>query len=60
MPGMKKKATTHKNKKDAKRKMNDFMVMMHDARKANIEFFVYKGNTYYKKLLPTGLVYYAM
>ena len=48
-----------KKKSGKKRKMNAFMVAKEKARKGGAESFSYKGKTYRKKKLKTGMVVYS-
>tara|TARA_Y100001937_G_C7031872_1_gene290496 strand:- start:369 stop:521 length:153 start_codon:yes stop_codon:yes gene_type:complete len=41
-----------------KRKMNEYMSMVQEARKKDKDSFVYKGNTYKKSKTKTGLTIY--
>ena len=48
-----------KKQKGGKRKMNAFMVAKEKARKGGAASFQYKGKTYHKKKLKTGMVVYS-
>ena len=48
-----------KKKGGKKRKMNAFMIAKEKARKGGAESFSYKGKTYKKKKLKTGMVVYS-
>ena len=48
-----------KKKGGKKRKMNAFMVAKEKARKGGADSFSYKGKTYKKKKLKTGMVVYS-
>ena len=48
-----------KKKGGKKRKMNAFMIAKEKARKGGADSFSYKGKTYKKKKLKTGMVVYS-
>jgi len=60
----KKKSKKKKSKKKSRspkkksRKLNAYMVAKEKARKSGAESFEYKGNTYVKFKMPTGMVAY--
>ena len=57
----KKAKKTKKTKKtgSAKRPLNPNMVAKEDARKSGAKTFEYKGTTYYKMTMKTGMVAYT-
>ena len=57
--GRRRRKKKGKKKSGKKRKMNAFMVAKEKARKGGAENFQYKGKTYKKKKLKTGMVVYS-
>ena len=48
-----------KKQKGGKRKMNAFFIAKEKARKGGAASFQYKGKTYHKKKLKTGMIVYS-
>ena len=48
-----------KTQTGGKRKMNAYMVAKEKARKGGAASFSYKGKTYHRKKLKTGMVVYS-
>ena len=57
-PKKKTKKKKSRSPKKKSRKLNAYMVAKEKARKSGTESFEYKGNTYVKFKMPTGMVAY--
>ena len=53
-----KRGTRRPAKKGSRKKLNSYMVKMLKARRSGAKSFKYKGKTYKKKSLKTGMVVY--